>query len=123
MDQVLVWRMSKTVEDEQRRRLGLPKATGPASRGSPNGIAGNPGLRRDLLSRAWQPNGRNGMASGPFVGALTMELPTQADEEVAAWDCRGNTADFFGFGSIAVESSADTLAMISRPARSWASGR
>ena len=28
-------------------------------------------------------------------------------------DCRGNTADFFGFGSMPVDSPADTLAMIS----------
>ena len=49
----------------------------------------------------------------PFVGALTMELPTDADEEVASWIAAGTPPIFFGFGSIPVESPADTLAMIS----------
>ena len=48
----------------------------------------------------------------PFVGALTMELPTDADEEVASWIAAGTPPIFFGFGSIPVESPADTLAMI-----------
>ena len=49
----------------------------------------------------------------PFVGALTMELPTDADDEVASWIATGTPPIFFGFGSIPVESSADMLAMIS----------
>ena len=49
----------------------------------------------------------------PFVGALTMELPTDADDEVASWIAAGTPPIFFGFGSIPVESSADMLAMIS----------
>ena len=48
----------------------------------------------------------------PFVGALTMELPTDADEEVASWIAAGTPPIYFGFGSIPVESPADTLAMI-----------
>ncbi|EUA32896.1 putative glycosyltransferase B [Mycobacterium xenopi 4042] len=42
-----------------------------------------------------------------------MELPTDADDEVASWIAAGTPPIFFGFGSIAVESAADTLAMIS----------
>jgi UDP:flavonoid glycosyltransferase YjiC (YdhE family) len=49
----------------------------------------------------------------PFVGALTMELPTDADEEVASWIAAGTPPIFFGFGSTAVKSPADMLAMIS----------
>ncbi|HYB35234.1 MAG TPA: nucleotide disphospho-sugar-binding domain-containing protein, partial [Mycobacterium sp.] len=49
----------------------------------------------------------------PFVGALTMELPTDADEEVASWIAAGTPPIFFGFGSIPVKSPADTLAVIS----------
>ena len=49
----------------------------------------------------------------PFVGALTMELPTDADEEVASWIAAGTPPICFGFGSMRVESAADTLAMIS----------
>ena len=48
----LVWRGVKKVEDAQRRELGLPKATGPAPRRiAERGVAGNPGLRRGVLSR------------------------------------------------------------------------
>jgi UDP:flavonoid glycosyltransferase YjiC (YdhE family) len=49
----------------------------------------------------------------PFVGTLTMELPTDADEKVASWIAAGTPPIFFGFGSIPVESAAETLAMIS----------
>ncbi len=42
-----------------------------------------------------------------------MELPTDADDEVASWIAAGTPPIFFGFGSMPVESPADTLAMIS----------
>ena len=42
-----------------------------------------------------------------------MELPTDADDEVASWIAAGTAPIFFGFGSMPVESAADTLAMIS----------
>ncbi len=42
-----------------------------------------------------------------------MELPTDADEEVASWIAGGTPPIFFGFGSMPVESPADALAMIS----------
>ncbi|WP_353651825.1 nucleotide disphospho-sugar-binding domain-containing protein, partial [Mycobacterium sp. E136] len=51
----------------------------------------------------------------PFVGTLTMQLPTDADEEIASWIAAGKPPIYFGFGSIPVdlvESAADTLAMI-----------
>jgi UDP:flavonoid glycosyltransferase YjiC (YdhE family) len=41
-----------------------------------------------------------------------MELATDADEEVASWINAGTPPIFFGFGSMAVESGADTFAMI-----------
>jgi UDP:flavonoid glycosyltransferase YjiC (YdhE family) len=46
------------------------------------------------------------------VGGLSMESPTDADEEVASWIAAGTPPIFFGFGSISIESPADTLAMI-----------
>jgi UDP:flavonoid glycosyltransferase YjiC (YdhE family) len=49
----------------------------------------------------------------PFVGALTVELTTDADDEVASWIAAGTPPIFIGFGSVAVESAADTIAMIS----------
>jgi UDP:flavonoid glycosyltransferase YjiC (YdhE family) len=109
----LVWRGVKKVEDAQRRELGLPKATGPAprritERGSLEIQAYDavcfPGLAAEWAK--W--NGQR-----PFVGTLTLELATDADAEVASWIAAGTPPIFFGFGSIPVESAADTLAMIS----------
>jgi UDP:flavonoid glycosyltransferase YjiC (YdhE family) len=108
----LGWRMAKKFEDAQRRELGLPRTTSPAprritERGSLEIQAYDevcfPGLAAEWAK--W--NGRR-----PFVGALTMELPTDADEEVVSWIAAGKPPIFFGFGSTAVESPADTLAMI-----------
>jgi UDP:flavonoid glycosyltransferase YjiC (YdhE family) len=39
-------------------------------------------------------------------------LPTNTDEEVASWIAAGTPPICFGFGSVGVESAADTLAMI-----------
>ena len=109
----LYWRAMKKVEDAQRRELGLPKATGPlarriAERGSLEIQAYDevcfPGLAAEWAK--W--DGRR-----PFVGALTMELTTDADEEVASWIAAGTPPICFGFGSMPVESPADTVAMIS----------
>jgi UDP:flavonoid glycosyltransferase YjiC (YdhE family) len=110
----LGWRMAKKFEDAQRRELGLPKATVPAprrmtERGSLEIQAYDevcfPGLAAEWAK--W--NGQR-----PFVGALTMELTTDADQEVASWIAAGTPPIYFGFGSIAVESPAETIAMIAR---------
>jgi UDP:flavonoid glycosyltransferase YjiC (YdhE family) len=108
----LVWRVWKKAEDAQRRELGLPKATGPGSRR----IAERGSLEIQAYDEVCFP----GLAAEwakwdgqrPFVGALTMELPTDADEEVASWIAAGTPPIYFGFGSIPVESPTDTLAMI-----------
>jgi UDP:flavonoid glycosyltransferase YjiC (YdhE family) len=109
----LGWRMAKKLEDAQRRELGLPKATGPA----PRRIAERGSLEIQAYDEVCFP----GLAAEwakwdgrrPFVGALTMELPTDAEEEVASWIAAGTPPIFFGFGSIPVESPADTITMIS----------
>ena len=108
----LSWRMAKKLEDPQRHELGLPKATGPL----PRRITERGWLEIQAydeicfpgLAAEWAKwDGRR-----PFVGALGMELTTDADEEVASWIAAGTPPIFFGFGSIPVESPADTLAMI-----------
>ena len=109
----LGWRVAKKLEDVQRRELGLPKATGPSSRriaerGALEIQASDevcfPGLAAEWAK--W--NGQQ-----PFVGTLvTMGVPTDADDEVASWIAAGKPPIFFGFGSIPVESPADTIAMI-----------
>jgi UDP:flavonoid glycosyltransferase YjiC (YdhE family) len=109
----LGWPMGKKLGDSQRRELGLPKATGPASRR----IAKRGSLEIQTYDEVCFP----GLAAEwakwdgqrPFVGALTMELPTDADDEIASWIAAGTPPIFFGFGSMPVESPADTLAMIS----------
>ncbi len=110
----LCWRMAKKIEDAQRRELGLPKATGP----SPRRIAERGSLEIQAyeeccfpgLAAEWAKwNGRR-----PFVGTLTLELPMDADDEVASWIAAGTPPIFFGFGSMPVtESPADTVEMIS----------
>jgi UDP:flavonoid glycosyltransferase YjiC (YdhE family) len=108
----LVWRGVKKVEDAQRRELGLPKATGPA----PRRIAERGSLEVQAYDEVCFP----GLAAEwakwdghrPFVGTLTMESPTDADDEVASWIAVGKPPICFGFGSIPVASPADMIAMI-----------
>ena len=108
----LIWGVWKKVQDAQRRELGLPKAKRPAPeritrRGSLEIQAYDeicfPGLAAEWAK--W--NGQR-----PFVGALTMELPTDADEEVLSWVAAGSPPIYFGFGSMPVESPVDTLTVI-----------
>lgn len=49
----------------------------------------------------------------PFVGALTLELPTDIDEEVLSWIVAGKPPIYFGFGSTPLGPRADMVAMIS----------
>ena len=106
------WRAGKKFEDAQRRELGLPKATGP----SPRRIAERGSLEIQAYDEVCFPGLGAEWAKfdglRPFVGALMMELPTDADEEVASWIAAGTPPIFFGFGSMPVKSPADTLAMI-----------
>jgi UDP:flavonoid glycosyltransferase YjiC (YdhE family) len=108
----LVWPMRKEVEEAQRRELGLPKGTSPPfrriiERGTLEIQAYDemcfPGLAAEWAK--W--NGQR-----PFVGALTMELPTDADDGVASWIAAGTPPIYFGFGSVPVETPAETLDMI-----------
>lgn len=106
----LYWRITKDAEDSQRRELGLPKVSIPsaqrmAQRGSLEIQAYDdvcfPGLAAEWGDRR------------PFVGALTMQLSTDADDEVASWIADGTPPIYFSFGSTPVLSPAETIAMIS----------
>ncbi|OMC12882.1 glycosyltransferase [Mycobacterium sp. SP-6446] len=108
----LGWRWGKKLVDAQRRELGLPKTRVPL----PRRIAERGSLEIQAYDEFWFPglasewakhNGRR-----PFVGALTMDLTTDTDDEVASWIAAGTPPIFFGFGSTHVESPAETLAMI-----------
>jgi UDP:flavonoid glycosyltransferase YjiC (YdhE family) len=113
LQQWLTWRGTRKTEDAQRRKLGLPESTNPSSRriGELGALEIQaydevcfPGLAAEWAK--W--NGHR-----PHVGALTMDMPTDADEDVASWISEGIPPIFFGFGSMPVESAAETLAMIS----------
>uniref|UniRef100_UPI003F99EB17 glycosyltransferase n=1 Tax=Mycobacterium sp. TaxID=1785 RepID=UPI003F99EB17 len=113
----LIWRGTKDGEDAQRRELGLPKATGPASRrvakrGSLEVQAYDEVCFSGLAAEWAKWNGRK-PPQRPFVGALALALPTDADEEALSWIAAGTPPIFFGFGSMSVESVADTVAMVS----------
>ncbi|HTZ21166.1 MAG TPA: glycosyltransferase [Opitutaceae bacterium] len=108
----LLWRTTKTLEDAQRRELGLPQATAPA----PRRVAQRGSLEIQAYDQVCFP----GLAAEwakfdgrrPFVGALAMELATDADEEVLSWIAGGTPPICFGFGSVPVGSAADTITMI-----------
>ena len=110
------WRvLYKKAADRQRRELGLPQATAPA----PRRIVERGSLEIQAYDEVWFPGLAAEWAQSdgrrPFVGTLTMELPTDADEEVASWIAAGTPPIYFGFGSIPVElveSAADVLAII-----------
>jgi UDP:flavonoid glycosyltransferase YjiC (YdhE family) len=103
----LMGRITKDAEDAQRRELGLPEATG-ASRSLE--IQAYDELCLPEHAAKWvEPDRRR-----PFVGALTLELPTHADEEVLSWIAAGTPPLYFGFGSsVQLPSPAETVAVIS----------
>ena len=106
----LHWRMTKRVQVDQRRDLGLPPASGSAASRMPE--------HGSLEIQAYEEFFFPGLAAEwadrcPFIGALTLELPTAADDEVTSWIAAGTPPIYFGFGSMPVESPTDTLAMVS----------
>lgn len=107
------WRLTKRLDDTQRRELGLPKATNPA----PRRIVERGSLEIQAYDEMFFPGLATEWANlnvrRPFVGALTMELPADDDDEVIDWINAGTPPIYFGFGSIPVDSPGETLAMIS----------
>lgn len=104
--------LTKRAEDTQRRELGLPKASGPA----PRRITARGSLEIQAYDEVCFP----GLAAEwhkwgdqrPFVGTLTIEMATDADQEVASWIDAGTAPIFFGFGSTPVRSPVETIEMI-----------
>jgi UDP:flavonoid glycosyltransferase YjiC (YdhE family) len=102
----------KKPDAAQRRELGLPKATSPSRRRITE--------RGSLEIQAYDEVCFPGLAAEwakfdgqrPFVGTLTLALPTDADDAVASWIAAGTPPIYFGFGGTPVESPADTIAMI-----------
>jgi len=106
--------IAKEAEDVQRRALGLPEATGPSTR--PTAERGSLEIQAydelcfpDLAAKWAEQDVRR-----PFVGALTLELPTDADGEVLSWIAAGAPPIYFGFGSnVWIPSPPETVAVIS----------
>jgi UDP:flavonoid glycosyltransferase YjiC (YdhE family) len=80
-------------EHAQRRALGLREATGHSTRCLE--IQAYDALCFPGLAAEWA----DGDSRRPFVGALTLELPTEADDEVLSWIAAGTPPIYFGFGS------------------------
>lgn len=101
--------ITKADEEAQRCELGLPSALVPASQRMAEGGA----LEIQAYDQAVFPglaaewNGQR-----PFVGALTLELTADTDDEVASWIAAGKPPIYFGFGSTPVQSPAETVAVI-----------
>jgi UDP:flavonoid glycosyltransferase YjiC (YdhE family) len=103
----LDWRITKEAEYAHRRALGLPEATDPST--LPLEIQAYDELcLPELAAQAAELAGRR-----PFVGTLTLELPTDTDDKVLSWIAAGPPPIYFGFGSMEVTSPTDTVAMIS----------
>jgi len=99
---------TEEAEDAQRRALGLPEATGHSTRSLE--IQAYDALCFPGLAAEWA----DGDGWRPFVGALTLELPTEADEEVLSWIAEGTPPIYFGFGSgVWLPYPAETFGLIS----------
>lgn len=95
--------ITKEAEDTQRRVLGLPEAT---ETSAPLEIQAYDAICLPELAAEWS-DGRR-----PFVGALTLESPTQTDDDVLAWIQSGTPPVYFGLGSTPIAAPADLVAMI-----------
>jgi UDP:flavonoid glycosyltransferase YjiC (YdhE family) len=99
---------TEEAEDAQRGALGLPDATGRSTRSLE--IQAYDALCFSELAAEWA----DGDGWRPFVGALTLELPTEADDEVLSWIAAGTPPIYFGFGSgVWLPYPAQTFGLIS----------
>lgn len=100
---------TKDADRTQRRELGLPSASVSAlerivSRGAPEIQAYDPALFPGIVDE-WD-------GQRPFVGALSMNLHTEPNDELESWIADGTPPIYFGFGSTPVQSPRETVAMI-----------
>jgi vancomycin aglycone glucosyltransferase len=97
----------------QRRALGLPEApelsTEQTVEYTPLEIQAYDELCFPGLAAEWADQGLR----RPFVGSLTLEMPTAADDEVLSWIVAGPPPIYFGFGSTPIAYPSDTVAAIS----------
>lgn len=112
----LTWRGHKVDDDAERIALGLPKSTGHWAQRitalDAMEIQAYDAVCFPGLAEEWAPWNDQVIPKRPFVGALTMELPAEDDTKIASWIAGGTPPIFFGFGSMPLDSAADTIAMI-----------
>jgi UDP:flavonoid glycosyltransferase YjiC (YdhE family) len=94
----------KISEEPLRRALGLPEAPEPA----PALMEIQAYDERCLPGQPdeWAEPGK------PFVGALTLESPTDADDAVLSWIGEGTAPVYFGMGSTPISPPAEIVEMI-----------
>ncbi|MEM6109528.1 glycosyltransferase [Mycobacterium sp. 050272] len=96
--------LAAEAEAAQRAELGLTQAPGSIALE----IQAYDKLCFSGLAAQWAQQGLR----RPFVGALTLELPADADGEALAWIEAATPPIYFGFGSGVRVASADTVAVI-----------
>ena len=99
--------VTSAAEGAQRRALGLPERAGSSQRPVLE-IQTYDELCTPQLAEQWATAGYR----RPFVGSLTLETPTDVDDEVLSWIADGTPPIYFGFGSTPVTSPAETVAVI-----------
>ncbi|MCV7408798.1 glycosyltransferase [Mycobacterium florentinum] len=99
-------RLAAEAEAAQRGELGLAEVDGSAALE----IQAYDTLCFPGLAAQWAEQGLR----RPFVGALTLELPANADAEAGSWIEAGTPPIYFGFGSGVRVTSADTVAVIAQ---------
>lgn len=100
--------VTSAAERVQRRALGLPANAGSATEPVVE-IQTYDELCAPELAEQWA----GSEYRRPFVGSLTLETATEADDEVLSWIAEGTPPIYFGFGSTPVTSPAETVAVIS----------
>ncbi len=106
--------MNRRPEAGQRRRLGLPKTRKFTTRRLEDLGALQIQTYDELLFPGLKEDWADLYETRPFVGTLSMGLDTDADDEVMSWINAGTPPICFGFGSMPLESAADTVTMIAK---------
>jgi UDP:flavonoid glycosyltransferase YjiC (YdhE family) len=103
----VIGELEKQAEDAQRRDLSLPLDAVLAR--DPLEIQGYDEFCFPGLAAEWERQGKR----RPFVGALSLELPTDSDADVLSWIAAGTAPIYFGFGGAAtLPNPAETAAVI-----------
>jgi len=92
-------------------RQGSPQCAAPTSEPSPRPleIQAYDEICIPGLAAAWADDADR----RPFIGALTLQLPTVDDDQVLQWISGGSPPVYFGFGSMPVATPIDMVAVIS----------